>query len=134
MPTLPSDQIVELPDELHVTQYGEEYPVGGGFRDRLREHIGETEISMILGAVDASAAAVLVTGWLTPNAVSRVTAVGRLKAEGFRVIHSPTKRNRLHVSVYPPLTATGEAAVWDDGMAVLFNACFTEIEKGSDES
>jgi hypothetical protein len=47
----------ELPDDLRLTQYGERPPIGEGFRDRLREDIGETEISMILGEVDASAAA-----------------------------------------------------------------------------
>jgi hypothetical protein len=37
----------------------------------------------------------------------------------------PTKTNRLHVSVFPPLTAAGEPAEWDDKLASLFNACFT---------
>lgn len=57
---------VELPDDLRLTQFGEEPPFGDGFRDRLREDIGETEISMILGEVDAAGAAVLVTRYLTP--------------------------------------------------------------------
>lgn len=128
------DQISTLPDDLRLTQYGEGSSFGSGFRDRLRQQIGETEISMILGAVDASAAAVLVTGWLPPVALSRVTTVGRLRGKGFRVVHSPTKRNRLHVSVYAPLTPTGEPVEWDDNMAILFNACFTEVKRGSDES
>ena len=64
MPPHPFD----LPDNLRLTQYGEEPPFGDGFRDRLREEIGETEISMILGEVDASAAAVLVTRYLSPGA------------------------------------------------------------------
>jgi hypothetical protein len=89
---------------------------------------------MILGAVDASAASVLVTGWLAPVALSRSTTVGRLRDAGFRVIHSPTKRNRLHVSVFPPLMPSGETAEWDDKMAILFDACFTEVKRGSDET
>ena len=44
---------MELPDDLRLTQYGERPPYGDGFRDRLRESIGETELSMILGEVDA---------------------------------------------------------------------------------
>jgi hypothetical protein len=32
-------------------------PFGDGFRDRLREDIGKTELPMILGEVDASATA-----------------------------------------------------------------------------
>lgn len=71
-----------LPDDLSLTQYGEASPAGAGFRDQLREQIGETEISMILGAVDASAAAVLVTGYLSQIALSRVAIAGRLRAEG----------------------------------------------------
>jgi hypothetical protein len=75
---LPSDPI-DLPDELRLTQYGEQPPFGDGFRDRLREDIGETELSA----------------------------------------------NRLHVSVYPPLTEAGEPAAWDGELAARFNACFT---------
>jgi hypothetical protein len=67
---LPSDPI-DLPDELRLTQYGEQPPFGDGFRDRLREDIGETELSMILGEVDASAAAVLVTRYLAAGAAQR---------------------------------------------------------------
>jgi hypothetical protein len=124
----------ELPDDLRLTQYGERPPIGEGFRDRLREDIGETEISMILGEVDASAAALLVTGYLAMAAVRRVTTVGQLRRAGFRVVHSPTKRNRLHVSVYPPLVASGETAAWDDRLADLFNACFTQDKRGSEDS
>jgi hypothetical protein len=121
---LPPDPL-DLPDELRLTQYGEGPPYGDGFRDRLREDIGETELSMILGEVDVPGAAVLVTRYLAPTAVARVTSAGRLRAAGFRVIHSPTKTNRLHVSIYPPLTTTGEPAEWDSEPANRFNACFT---------
>jgi hypothetical protein len=124
----------ELSDDLRLTQYGEQPPVGEGFRDRLRESIGETEISMILGEVDASAAAMLVTGYLAVAAMRRVTTVGRLRRAGFRVVHSPTKRNRLHISVYPPIMTTGEHVEWDDELANQFNACFTGEEGGGDRS
>lgn len=88
---------------------------------------------MILGEVDASAAAVLVTRYLAPGAITRVTTAGRLQVAGFRVVHSPTKSNRLHVSVFPPLSAAGEPVEWDDKLASWFNACFTEDEE-SDSS
>jgi hypothetical protein len=125
---LPSDPI-KLPDDLHLTQYGERPPIGDGFRDRLRESIGETEISMILGQVDAAAAAILVTRYFALGAMSRVTTAGRLRAADFRVVHSPTKSNRLHVSVFPPLTEAGEPAEWSDELASHFNACFTRDEE-----
>jgi hypothetical protein len=84
---------------------------------------------MILGEVDASAAAVLVTRYLSPGAIRRVTTVGRLRVVGFRVVHSPTKTNRLHVSVYPSLTEAGESAEWDGDLAARFNTCFTVDEE-----
>jgi hypothetical protein len=117
----------ELPDEARLTQYGERSPSGDGFRDRLRPEIGETEMSMILGEVDATAASMLVTKHLTPGAGRRVTTVGQLRREGFVVIHSPTRGNPLHVSVYAPLEGkSGEHVDWDNDVARRFNACFTE--------
>ena len=84
---------------------------------------------MILGKVDALAAAVLVTRYLTPGAITRVTTAAQLRAAGFRVVHTPTKTNRLHVSVFPPLATADESAEWDDGVASRFNACFTEVKE-----
>lgn len=117
----------ELPDEARLTQYGERSPVGGGFRDRLRAEIGETEMSMILGEVDATAATMLITKHLVPDADRRVTTVGRLRREGFVVIHSPTRGNPLHVGVYAPRDKkSGEHVKWGHGVARRFNSCFTE--------
>lgn len=117
----------ELPDEARLTQYGERSPSGGGFRDRLRPEIGETEMSMILGEVDSAAAAMLITKHLVPWAERRVTTVGRLRREGFVVIHSPTRGNPLHVSVYGPRDVkSGEHIEWGTKVARRFNACFTE--------
>lgn len=115
----------DLPGVTKLTQYGERPPLGDGFRDRLRVHIGETEMSMILGEVDAAAASMLVTKHLAPGATVRVTSVAELAAAGFRVAHSPTRGNPLHVSVFPPAHAD-----WDDDLAKRFNACFTEAIQG----
>ena len=68
----------------------------------------------------------LVVKYMSPYAVARVTTVGALRRAGFEVIHSPSKTNRLHVSVYPPVLASGDRAEWDDELASRFNACFTE--------
>lgn len=78
---MPSATPQELPDDMRLTQYGEGEPGGSGFRDRLRPEIGETEISMIMGEVDASAASMLVRKLLAPDALRRVTTVGRLRGE-----------------------------------------------------
>jgi hypothetical protein len=92
----------------------------------LRAEIGETETSMILGEVDATAASVLITKHLAPGAERRVTTVGRLCRERFVVIHSSTRGNPLHVSVYAPRDEkSGEHVDWDQDVAGRFNACFT---------
>jgi hypothetical protein len=115
-----------LADEATVTQYGERKPLGNGFRDCLRPEIGETELSMILGDVDADAASILVTRTLTDSRCCRKTLVGILREAGFKVEHSPTKANRLHVSVYPPVGGDGLMVDWGRALAVRFNECFTE--------
>lgn len=115
-----------LPDASQLTQYGETPPEGEGFRDMLRPEIGETEMSLIWGALDASAAALLVTKTVQSWADRRITTVGRLRNRDFRVVHSPTRGNPLHVSVFPPDLAEGEPAEWDMKMAERFNECFTE--------
>jgi len=123
-------QSLDIGDDVPLTQYGEAPPLGEGFRDRLRPEIGETEMSLIFGDVDALAASLLVTKIVQPGAVRRVTTAGRLRACNFTVVHSPTKGNRLHVSVFPPEDVPGEPAVWDEAMAKAFNGCFTDEETG----
>jgi hypothetical protein len=118
-------QPIELSDDTHLTQYGET-ALGEGFRDRLRVEIGEAELSLICGAVDATAASLLVTRTINPWRMVRITTVGRLRRAGFTVVHSPTKANRLHVSVYPPILGGGDFADWDDDLAKRFNQCFSE--------
>jgi hypothetical protein len=84
-------------------------------------------MSMILGEVDSTAASMLITKHLAPGAGRRVTTVGRLRAAGFVVIHSPTRGNPLHVSVYAPRDEkSGEHIEWSQEVAKRFNACFTE--------
>lgn len=97
-----------------------------GFAVVCVKRSGETEISLILGDVDASAASMLVVKYLTPQAMTRITTVGALRRAGFVVVHSPSKTNRLHVSVFPPPLATGDQSEWDDQLAKRFNACFAE--------
>lgn len=114
---------------MNLTQYGEKPPVGEGFRDKLRPEIGETEMSLIIGEIDAAAASLLVTKMFQVGADRRVTTAGRLRERNFRVVHSPTRGNPLHVSAFPPDVTPGEPAEWDEAMAEAFNACFTEEYK-----
>jgi hypothetical protein len=114
--------------DVVLTQYGEldGAPV---FRNILRHEIGETELSLIVGSVDADAASMLVTKTLAQFRTCRTTTGGSLRNAGFGVEHSPTKGNPLHVSVYSPTLATGEPAEWDASLAKLFDDCFTLPER-----
>jgi hypothetical protein len=116
----------ELQDHLELTQYGEKF---APFRCELRLEIGETELSLILGRQMPMAAALLVTKTAPTWALVRYTTVGSLRAADFRVEHSPTKGNPLHVSVYPPGGPHGPLD-WDTAMAVAFDKCFTGREGG----
>lgn len=51
----------------------------------------------------------------------RYTTVGRLRAAGFRVEHTPSKRVPDHVSV----TTLDLRARWTDDESERFTACFT---------
>jgi len=111
-------------DDTVLTQYGD----GLGrpnFRNKLRSHIGETEMSLIYGELDADAAGLLITKEIQPKPLARHTTAGRLRRQGFVVRHSPTSTNALHVSVYPSQLDDGYRD-WDDDLASKFDTCFTE--------
>lgn len=119
-------EVQQLRDDVELTQYGED---GEGFRNRLRVSIGETEMSLIIGRQSKMACALLVTKAAPPWAMARYTTAGALRAAGFQVVHSPTRGNPLHVSVFPPTGPHGPAE-WDDSMAMRFDKCFTESTGG----
>lgn len=124
----------EIPNESTLTQYGERPPGGEGFRSALRPETGETEMSLIIGEVSAEQASLLVTKMVQPFADRRLTTAGRLRECDFRVVHSPTRGNPLHVSVFPPEIAPDEPAEWDRAMAELFDQCFTDEDKAGGDS
>lgn len=114
-------EVQDLTDDNDLTQYGES---DEGFRNGLRVERGETEMSLILGRQTAMAAALLVTKTVTSAARARHTTVGALRRAHFVVLHSPTRGNPLHVSVFPPAGIEGPAE-WDAAMAKDFEQCFT---------
>lgn len=119
-----------LDESEPVTQYGSRWLLteGRAFRCRPRFLAGEKDLSMLAGLLTAAEAARAVAGHWTPEAdVVRHTSVGQLRAAGFRVTHSPTKRLGNHVSVEYP-------SEWDDDVDRRFDACFdlTTAEGGTD--
>lgn len=124
----------DIPDDAELTQYGENSPGrGANFRDRTRAEIGETDVSLILGRVDALAAATLITKARQPWASVRYSTAGALRTNGFTVRHTPSRENRLHVSVLAPAQG-GDPVDWDDDLAKTFDGCFTEPQGGGNRA
>lgn len=113
---------MRLQGYLPLTQFGQDSPQSAEpFKDRLGPE--ETEMSLIVGKVDAAAASMLVRRYVVRDALRRVTTVSKLRAGGFRVDYTPAEGNHLHVSVYAP-----DGAEWDGEVADKFGACFTDVE------
>lgn len=118
-------QQAPLEDETELTQFGES---GSGFRNRLREGLGEAEMSLLLGRQTERAAALLITRDAQTPAAVRYTSAGALRNAGFEVVHSPTRGNPLHISVFPPPGPRGPVQ-WNDTLAATFDRCFTSSDK-----
>lgn len=89
---------------------------------RNRPRVGlESAVSVILGEVSAETACLMVHGRpvLMVEARVRHTSVGRVIDQGFRVLHTPSRRMDDHVSVE-------RDGVWGDDEARLFDECFAE--------
>lgn len=95
------------------------------FRNRTRHERGETDMSLILGRLDADQASIVVRRLVAPNATVRHSTAGAFRAKGFTVLHTPSKKNSTHVSVLAPHLGD-KPREWDDDLAKLFDSCFTE--------
>ncbi|MFG3681818.1 hypothetical protein ACGF5H_17110 [Micromonospora chalcea] len=113
---------VELRDTTELTQFGD---AEAGFRNRLRASLGETEMSLLMGRQNAIAASLLITKGQYSLAAVRYTTAGALRRAGFEVVHTPTRGNPLHVSVFPQIGTHGPTE-WTDTMATSFDMCFSE--------
>jgi hypothetical protein len=120
-----TSETIEVPDDAQLTQYGEGLTGAAGFRNRANAETGETEVSLILGWVDAQAAAMLVTRAPSAFAMVRHATARDLRARGFVVRHTPSRTNHLHVSVSAPVRDR-EPVEWDDALALLFDQCLND--------
>jgi hypothetical protein len=113
----PSPTPREVPDDAILTQYGRLDAAQATFRGAPR-FPGETDLSMLWGKFDGLAAALLVRGRAgDAHDVSRHVRAGVLRAEGFIVMNTPTKRNPDHISV----TVPGDAIKWNDEQVKAFD-------------
>lgn len=108
----------EILDDEELSQYG---TVTDDWRNQPRPF--ETDVSLLLGRWDPVSAGDVIR-WRGGGAlqdgteVIRCTTAGTLRSAGFRVHHTPNRRNPDHVSV----TAVG---TWNSG---AFERCFTEYQ------
>lgn len=111
----------DIADDEWVTQYGRGEDGGfGTFRNSPR-YPRESEISMIWGRIGVDEAAMIVTGRArSPLCRVRQCLAGDLRRRGFKVVHTPTPRNPMHVSVYLP----GTDGQWDNDEADRFDEAF----------
>jgi hypothetical protein len=109
----------EIGAEEELTQYG---TVTEPFRTRPRPGI-ENAVSLLAGGFSPLEAGDRVRRQALNDGTdaARYTTAGALRAAGFDVTHTPTKRNADHVSV----EFVGE---WDDKASVRFDACFGDVE------
>jgi hypothetical protein len=105
-----------------LTQYGDTWDQGFRCRPRASDLDG---VSVLLGRLTLAQAARYVRrdGRARRGDAVRYTEVGCLEDEGFVVVHTPTRRNPLHVSVQSP-------PGWDDDVCERFHRCFGQPEVG----
>lgn len=112
----------EIADEVVLSQFGNRKAPAlpdGPFRCRLREE--DTDgVSMLNGRHSPDEACRIVTRLAaSPDHGVRYTTAGTLRAAGFHVKGTPSRRNKLHVSV---IMESGEQ--WTDEVAARFDSCF----------
>jgi hypothetical protein len=120
----------EIPDDAELTQFGEMGEGGAVFRNKIRPEIGETDMSLMLGRVDADTASRRIRRIVVPNAMARYATASAFRSKGFIVAHTPTKKKAYHVSVFAPLE-NDRPREWDNDLAKLFDSCFTEEGGGT---
>ncbi|MHB1536039.1 MAG: hypothetical protein ACYC1D_15800 [Acidimicrobiales bacterium] len=114
----------DVPDDEPLTQYGHEGD-DPPFRNATRSY--ETDVSLIRGQLTAREAANLVRRQgeryqLTDQDKVRHTTAGRLRAAGFVVRATPTRRVAGHVSA----ELQSSEDVWDNSARSRFDECFDE--------
>ncbi|WP_182881353.1 hypothetical protein [Microbispora sp. H10949] len=116
----------DLSDEDWVTQYGTIHkPIEGTpFKRCPSAHEVPRELSLLSGKKTPDEAAMAVNHRRAQGAIPgegvRYALVGKLRAAGFRVWASPTRRIPGHVSV----ALVDDARLWTNDERDRFDACF----------
>lgn len=118
----------EIDDNEWLSQYGTIHRLVDGEPFKCCPPYDQEELSMVRGRCTPDEVATSVnprrtTGAAPGEGVRHATA-GELRDAGFRVWHSPTRRNPDHVSV----ATVDSGGTWTDDDKARFNACFKPPE------
>jgi hypothetical protein len=112
----------------------------GSFRFCPNPTSGEPDYSMVIGnlPVEEALAARLKRSLHQKdleNREVRVTTAGELRRRGFGVVHTPSKRNKRHVSVVHPSSPDQDLTIpWTSDQASQLESCFenlaSSVERG----
>ncbi len=110
----------EIGDEEYVSQYGSRLTGQPVFWDHPRPK-DRDGLSAALGKVTPAEARAPVRGSGSPTADDgvRYALVGDLRGQGFKVIHTPSQRNKDHVSI-------SYVSEWDETMTGKFTECWSD--------
>lgn len=111
----------EIDDDEVLTQFGNRLDPaepGHPFRRKLRDSDFDG-ISLLRGRLSPDEAALLVTRRPAADGHGvRYVSAGALRAEGFHVNSTPTKRNKRHVSAI-----MGVGVKWTEAVGERFDSC-----------
>lgn len=114
-----------LDDGEWVSHYGRRQEGLPDFHDGPRPEQDKGELSLVRGKRDAQETAQMVMHWREPpfdDALVRHAQVGRLRDADFLVEHTPSLKNREHVSISLP----GKPHTWPEKAKADLRACFED--------
>ena len=110
---------IRIDDAHWLTQYGAQTADQAVANFRSAPRPNEADMSLLLGRLEPMVAEILVRKYITGTAMARYALARSLREAGFKVEHTPSPMNPLHVSVFP-------ATNWDAASAEGFHSCFTD--------
>lgn len=121
-------EVEEIADNEWLSQYGSILAVIDGEPFKGEPGRNQEDLSLIRGRVSPDQAAESVSRRrkeAAPGEGVRYVRAGNLRDAGFTVMHTPTSRNKNHVSV----TAEGTSGIWAAEHKLRYRECFNNAEQ-----